>query len=142
MLRWRFTGNRVWHEGHPVIKPPATILLDLSNATWTAVTAAYHVSGEDAAEVRAYLGEHPDLPDLLLEIREAVRRYFGNDPMSLKLFLDPEWEDAEPELLAVVKTRHRDALARLKVFDNEWWFAKLTANGPAVVVTFDILPHG
>jgi hypothetical protein len=117
------------------MRSSATTVLGLSDATWSALTAAYQV--EAAAEVRAYLGEHPDAPDLLLEIREAVRPYFGDDPMSLAVFVDPEADEAEEELIAAIRT-HRDgedALERLTRFNREWWLPRRTATRVPVLVT-------
>jgi hypothetical protein len=121
------------------MRTSATTVLDLSDATWAALTVVYRV--EDAAEVRAYLGEHPDLPDLLLEIREAARTYFGDDPMSLAVFVDPEADDAEEELIAAIRT-HRDgedALERLTRFNREWWLPRRTATHVPVLVTIYLL---
>lgn len=114
-------------------------VLDPIDAAWPALTAAYQI--EDVDGVRAFLAAHPAVPDLLLEIREAVRPYFGDDQMALRIFIDPEWEEAEPGLFAVVRTRHRDALARLRSFDHEWWIEKLKATRQPVVVSYDIIPR-
>jgi hypothetical protein len=55
--------------------------------------------------VRAFLADHPDLLDLLVEASETIVRFLPTDgPLALDVIWDPEDEDDEGELFAVVPT--------------------------------------
>ena len=77
-------------------------------------------------EILGFLERHPTAASVLIEIRHAIRNYFGDDPVRLEVFHDPEWdsewEAEDPDLFANIRTRvePHDALTRLHRFDNEW----------------------
>lgn len=118
------------------MQSPTSAVLSPLDAAWPNLTSVFEI--KDADEVRDFLPDHPTLLELLFEIREAVRPYFGDDPMLLHISFDPEWEEAEPELIAAVLTkRGRHALACLERFDREWWLPKLKeTDAPAHVTMY------
>ena len=73
-------------------------------------------------DVRAFLREHPEVVEPLLEAIEVIPRYFGAEaPLALAV----EWareSDGRPELIALIGTDlDADAsLAALRRFDEEW----------------------
>jgi hypothetical protein len=94
---------------------------------------------DDKRQILAFLESHPAVVSLLPEIRSKIRDYFGDEPVRLEVFLDPEWEDAPPELFAVVRTTRpsREALDLIHRFDREWWLPWKARIGSPVVVSFD-----
>ncbi len=94
----------------------------------------YQISDEE--EILAFLERHPAIATLLKDARSNIRAFFGDDPVTLKVSHDLDWEDEQPELFANIQTRldPQDALARLDAFDSEWWLKRRTeANAPLVV---------
>jgi hypothetical protein len=90
----------------------------------------------DEEEIRAFLERYPAVAPILSDIRSNIRRFFGEDPVMLKVSHDLDWEDDQPELFAHIQTRldPQEALARLEAFDTEWWLKRRTeANAPLVV---------
>jgi hypothetical protein len=110
-------------------------LLDSPVAKWDELVDTFRIDDPDA--LHTFLTMHPTVPALLLEIRRAARRYFGDDPMILRVTVDLEWEDAAPELVAGVQTRRdgQEALEQLHAFDQDWWLPKLEETKAPVLVT-------
>jgi hypothetical protein len=114
-------------------------LLTLPDASWSALASTFQIT--DGNDVRAFLAAHPTVVDLLFEIREEARRHFGDTPMKLEIFRDPESVDAEPVLFAVIQTHFDapEALEHLRRFDYEWWLARRKESGTATVVSIDFI---
>jgi hypothetical protein len=74
----------------------------------------------DEAEVAAFLADHPTVPSLLAEIRPAIRRFFGEEPVRLEVSEDPDC-DVPPTLLVNIQTQYgaAEAISRLARFDHE-----------------------
>jgi len=91
----------------------------------------------DEEDVLAFLERYPSTPALLGEIRDAIRRYFGDDRVGLGVFRDPEWPD-DVKLVANVLTyaTPRQALDRIDRFDEEWWLKKRRDLNSPVMVSF------
>jgi hypothetical protein len=121
------------------MRSPSSTVLDQLDASWADLERAYRV--DEPQNVRAFVADHPGLPLLLLEIRQAARRYFGDDPMALELFTDPEGDDAKPELVAVVTTRRgwQEALQRLREFDEGWWLMRRKTAAAPVFLSIDFI---
>jgi hypothetical protein len=146
MLRWdpnaattRDFPSAPHEKADSAIRSSSSTLLDLSDTSWSALARAFQIT--DAEDVRAFLAAHPAVVDLLFEIRREARRYFGDTPMGLEIFRDPEWEGDEPELFVVIQTHlgPHEALERLHQFDREWWLAQRKTSGAPVVVTVDLI---
>jgi hypothetical protein len=76
----------------------------------------------DEEGVLEFLERYPSVPPLLLETREAVRRFFGEDQVRLDVFRDPECPEDEKLLVNVLlHAGPREALELLDRFDDEWW---------------------
>jgi hypothetical protein len=91
---------------------------------------------DDEADILAFLERYPAVAPLLHDTRSNIRKFFGEDPVQLKVSHDPDWENEQPELFANIQTRlgPQDALARLEAFDTEWWLQRRSeANAPLVV---------
>jgi hypothetical protein len=121
------------------MRSSSSTLLDLSDTSWSALARAFQIT--DADDVRAFLAAHPAVVDLLFEIREEARRYFGDAPMGLEIFRDPEWEGEDPELFVVIQTHlgPHEALERLHQFDREWWLTALKKIDAPVATTVHLV---
>lgn len=78
----------------------------------------------DAATVRAFLGEHPQLVPLVLEVHDAAQRYVGSGTaLVLEVVTDPEDEDVLGTLYAFVQTELEPEEARplMKRMHDTWW---------------------
>lgn len=78
----------------------------------------------DAARVRAFLGEHPQLVPLVLEVHDAAQRAMGSGtPLVLEVVTDPEDEDDLGTLYAFVQTKLEPEQARplMKRMHDTWW---------------------
>ena len=81
----------------------------------------YHFRRPD--EVRAFLLDHPDLLDLLVEGASKIRLFLPSDePIAIEVLFDPEEQDDQGELFAVVSTRSEPEAVRprLERLDREW----------------------
>ncbi len=90
----------------------------------------------DEARVRAFLGEHPQLVPLSLEVHDAAPRYMGPETaIPLEVVSDPEAKNAE-ELYALVQTRLApdQALDKLHEFDRHWWIERVPRAGGKLTV--------
>jgi hypothetical protein len=90
-------------------------------------------------EVPHYLRSNPELVPLLGEIASVIPRYFGPDtPLALAVLHDPEG-GPEPELHAVIVTPLASdrALARMREFDQDWWFPRVPRVAERLTVTLD-----
>ncbi len=77
------------------------------------------------SEVAGFLSENLFLLDLLKEIPEKIRDYFG-DEQNLKLEFSFDPEDPNYHRLAVAiptKMEVENSSSRLQKFDENWWFA-------------------
>jgi hypothetical protein len=109
-----------------ILKHPRSVLRELRRD--------YQITDEE--EILAFLDRHPAVAPLLHDVRSNIRRFFSEDPVTLKVSHDLDWEDEQPELFANIQTRldPQEALARLEAFDTEWWLKRRTeANAPLVV---------
>ncbi len=78
-------------------------------------------------KVQAFLQDHPQLIEIVLEAALHIERHFGLDTqVELAVSVDPEIEDME-ELFAYVCTSLPvdEALARLDRLDEEWFLDQL-----------------
>lgn len=77
------------------------------------------------SKVAEFLSENLFLLDLLKEIPEHIRNYFGDEQnLKLEFFFDPE--DADYHRLSIgipTRTKLEKSLLLLKEFDENWWFA-------------------
>jgi hypothetical protein len=109
-----------------IAKHPTAVLRELERD--------YQISDEE--EILAFLESYPAVAALLKNTRSNIRRFFGEDPVTLKVSHDPDWEEEQLELFANIQIRldPQEALARLEAFDTEWWLKRRTeANVPLVV---------
>jgi hypothetical protein len=109
-----------------ILKHPRSVLRELRRD--------YQITDEE--EILAFLDRHPAVASLLHDVRSNIRRFFSEDPVTLKVSHDLDWEDEQPELFANIQTRldPHEALARLEAFDTEWWLQRSAeANAPLVV---------
>jgi hypothetical protein len=95
----------------------------------------FEIEGDEG--IGAFLERYPDVAPLLLEIRSAIKRFFGEERVSLELFYDPECEIEDPELFVNILTQFPagEALKRLKRFDHEWWLEKFKKTDAPLVVS-------
>jgi len=72
-------------------------------------------------KVKAYLGAHPEMVDLLLEARHHIESQFGQDVVVELRF--PRDEGSDGDLMAAIQS-HFDpdpTLDRFDKFWDEWW---------------------
>jgi hypothetical protein len=96
----------------------------------------FEVSDE---EVWAFLRRKPHLVPVLRGIAAAVPDLFGAEArLRLQLVHDPE-DGGAGELFVLVETSllAEDALARLRAFDEGWWFDRLQTVGGEITVTLE-----
>jgi hypothetical protein len=91
------------------------------------------------ADILAFLERYPAVAPLLFDIRSNIRRFFGEDPVKLEMFYDPEWPEDGPKLVVNIQTRHasQQALDRIRRFDDEWWLKKRKDINVPLLVTFE-----
>ena len=63
------------------------------------------LSDDRQEEILAFLERYPAVAPLLIDTRSNIRRFFGEDPVMLKVSHDLDWEDDQPELFANIQTR-------------------------------------
>lgn len=81
----------------------------------------------EQAKIQAFLRDHPQLMEIVLEAVFHIERHFGPDPqVELAVSIDPEIEGME-ELFAYICTSLPvdEALARLDRLDEEWFLEQL-----------------
>src|SRR5688572_20346740 len=112
-----------------ILKHPQAVMSELKRE--------FQVSDED--EILAFLERHPTVAPLLFDIRNNIRRFFGEDPVRLDMFHDPEWPQDDPDLVVNIQTRYasHQALDRIRRFDNEWWLGKYKDIDAPLLVTFE-----
>lgn len=101
------------------------------------VDALYDVRDRGA---RRLLSAHPDLIPELLDVANAVPRFFGLDArLALESVSDPEDDAPDQELFAVISTTMSptQALERLNAFDSGWWLERSRRVGSRLTVTLD-----
>jgi hypothetical protein len=98
----------------------------------------YQISDEQ--EILAFLERYPAAAALLFDIRISIRRFFGEDPVRLDMFYDPEWPEDGPKLVVNIKTPAgpMEALDRIHRFDDEWWIEKHKDIDVPLLVTFEL----
>jgi len=74
-----------------------------------------------------FLRQHRSLVPVLAEAREKFDQYFGIAEFTrprLEVFIEPQGEDSEPSLFALVPTTlpFKEAVTRLDRLDEDWWF--------------------
>ena len=77
-------------------------------------------------QVKSFLEEHEYLAPLLIEARQPIRQVFGEKtPVVLEVFHDPDSEEDESELFALIQTNLPVEKARMlrSQLDEEWWLA-------------------
>ncbi|MGH9782845.1 MAG: hypothetical protein ACRD88_01560 [Terriglobia bacterium] len=80
-----------------------------------------------AREVTEFLGEHPYLGPLLLEVYDHIQEHFGPRPrVALEVVADPEGTD-DRELYALIATQlpPEAALEKLERLDKGWWLSAM-----------------
>lgn len=71
-----------------------------------------------------FLEQHRFLIEVLFGVREKFVQYFGSDSRtSLEVFTDPDDENSDSKLFALILTslHSSEASARLDQLDQEWW---------------------
>jgi hypothetical protein len=116
-----------------IVKHPGAVLRELERD--------YQIS--DEGEILAFLERYPTAAPLLFDIRPNIRRFFGEDPVRLDMFYDPEWPEDDPELVVNIQTalEPMEALARLHRFDDEWWIKQLSKNRAPIIVSMLLVRH-
>ncbi|HKG24195.1 MAG TPA: hypothetical protein VKB09_01030 [Thermomicrobiales bacterium] len=98
-----------------------------SSAATDLLTSPDAVNGlfdfEDSLAIGSFLGEHPFLVPLLVEVHQTVPRYFPDRTrVRLQLLTDRDNGD-HVDLFAIIETALSEdqALRALDSFDEEWW---------------------
>lgn len=73
-----------------------------------------------------FLRQHQALVPILIQVRTKFDEYFGITEFArprLEVFVDPEGENSEPSLFALVPTTlpFQEAVIRLDRLDEDWW---------------------
>ena len=115
----------------------AQSIVKRSGAVLRELERNYQISDEE--EILAFLERYPTVAPLLFDIRSNIRRFFGEDPVRLELFYDPEWPEDGPKLVVNIQTHYasREALDRLHQFDDEWWIKSRDEIDAPVMVSFE-----
>jgi len=81
----------------------------------------------DGEKVKAYLGAHPGMVDLLIEARPHIESQFGSDVVVELRFPRSDGGDSDGELLAMIQS-DLDADPSLDRFDRLWdrWWGDAT----------------
>lgn len=128
----------------------ASSALNPSRRDWTESTSSTALERERSIEqlaeryaftdfiaVAGFLRENPFLLDILLELHERIRDYFGSDVgLMLEVFTDPEADDFQ-QLFALIHTGlplEREATLLESLYD-EWWLDTLPATRGKLVVS-------
>jgi hypothetical protein len=116
-----------------ILKHPRAVIRDLGRD--------YQITDEE--EILAFLERYPAVAPLLFEIRSNVRRFFGEDPVRLEMFHDPEWPVDDPELIVNIQTGldPMEALDHLRKFDDEWWIKRLGETRAPLIVSILLVRH-
>ena len=98
----------------------------------------------DDEEILAFLERYPPVALLLFDIRSNIRRFFGDDPVTLEMFNDPEWPEDEPKLIVSIQNHYQsaEALDRIRRVGQEWWFENREGMNPPLLVTFEHVRRG
>jgi len=112
-----------------ILKQPQAVIRELKRD--------YQLSDEE--EILAFLEHNPGVAPLLSDIRSNIRRFFGEDPVRLDMFYDPEWPEDGPKLVVNIQTHFasHEALDRLHQFDNTWWIKRRKDIDAALMVSFE-----
>ena len=89
--------------------------------------------------VPGFLASNPQLVPLLDDIGDIVPDYFGPQArLELEVLHDPE-NGQKAQLFAVIQTplAGSKAMERLRAFDEEWWFDRVSAVAGMLTVTLD-----
>lgn len=73
--------------------------------------------------VAAFLDEHPDFIDVLVETYEHIRKIFDKNILEISLSLNEDPEEDFTGLSIVIRTplKSEVSLALLDKFDDKWW---------------------
>jgi hypothetical protein len=77
-----------------ILKHPRAVMSDLGRD--------YQLG--DEADILTFLERYPAIAPLLFDIRSNIRRFFGDDPVRLEMFYDPEWPEDGPKLVVDIQT--------------------------------------
>jgi hypothetical protein len=115
----------------------AQSILEHPQAVMSELRQGYQL--DDEADILAFLERYPNIAPLLFDIRSNIRRFFGEDPVRLEMFYDPEWPEDGPTLVVNIQTHHAShpALNRIRQFDDEWWLKKHKDIDAPLLVTFE-----
>lgn len=95
---------------------------------------------DEPEEIRAFLGRHPYLIDILVSARDPIERSFGKRAsVQLWFYVDPEEEADDAESLGAIISSSLpldDARQALRTFENLWWLDHISRSDARL--TFDI----
>ena len=116
-----------------ILKQPQAVMSELRRD--------YQLDDED--EILTFLERHPAVVPLLHDIRSNIRRFFGEDPVRLDMFHDPEWPVDDPQLVVNIQTPLEpvEALDRLHKFDDEWWIKRPGETRAPLIVSILLVRH-
>ena len=91
------------------------------------------VNGE---EIARFLRGSPFLAPLLVDAKQAARRYFPAAGLRLEVATDPEIAGATHLVLSITQDGSVDrALNRLRCFDEDWWLDQIHRAQGKLVIT-------
>lgn len=88
------------------------------------IAERYYLKGREA--VCDFLRQHQALVPILIQVRTKFDEYFGITEFArprLEVFVDPEDQNSEPSIFALVPTTlpFQEAVIRLDRLDEDWW---------------------
>jgi len=112
-----------------ILKHPRSVLRELRRD--------YQITDEE--EILAFLERYPAVAPLLHDVRSKIRKFFGEDPVRLEMFYDPEWPEDGPKLVVNIQTHYasREALDRLHQFNEGWWIKSRSEIDAPLMVSFE-----
>jgi hypothetical protein len=112
-----------------VLKHPRSVIRELRRD--------YQIT--DEADILAFLERYPAVAPLLHDVRSNIRKFFGEDPVRLEMFYDPEWPEDGPKLVVNIQTHYasREALDRLHQFNDAWWIKSRSEIDAPLMVSFE-----
>lgn len=75
-------------------------------------------------DVYSFISRHPDINQYLLQIPGVVRKYFSESKLCLRVAIDPDSNQYEPDLFLDIQTRLPvdEARMRLKQMRHDWLY--------------------
>lgn len=94
---------------------------------------------KDGPAVNKFVRENAFLTELLLEAREKIREYFGEDVSAALDVVKERDAKSSGRLFVFILTtlRPKEAVARLDALDNDWWLAALAKAQGKVTIDID-----